>query len=76
VDTAGSIHFSPLTHDRGTKVTISLSYNPPAGKVGAKLADFFGWGLEQQIAEDLHRFKSLMETGEITTAASQPPTGK
>jgi uncharacterized membrane protein len=63
VDTAGSIHFRPLSHNGGTEVTLSMKYNPPAGKVGAQLATLFGEGLEKKLDEDLRRFKQVMETG-------------
>jgi uncharacterized membrane protein len=63
VDTAGSVRFKPLNHDRGTAVTVSLKYNPPGGKVVAALASLLGSGLEQQLESDLRRFKSVMEAG-------------
>jgi uncharacterized membrane protein len=63
VDTAGSIHFKPLDDDRGTEVTLSMKYNPPAGKVGAQIASLFGDGLEAKLDEDLRSFKQVMETG-------------
>jgi uncharacterized membrane protein len=63
VDTAGSIHFKPLERNRGTEVTLSMKYNPPAGKVGAQIASLFGNGLEAKLDEDLATFKQVMETG-------------
>jgi uncharacterized membrane protein len=63
VDTAGSIRFKPLERNRGTEVTLSMKYNPPAGKVGAQIASLFGEGLESKLDEDLARFKEVMETG-------------
>jgi uncharacterized membrane protein len=68
VDTAGSVHFKELPHDRGTQVTVSLKYNPPAGKVGAWLATLTGDGLASKLAEDLRNFKRTMEAGEIPVA--------
>jgi uncharacterized membrane protein len=68
VDTAGSVHFKELPHDRGTQVTVSLKYNPPAGKVGAWLATLTGDGLATKLAEDLRNFKRTMEAGEIPVA--------
>jgi len=72
VDNAGSVHFNPAPGGRGTEVRISLQYNPPAGYVGAIIAKLFGQEPNQQIREDLHRFKQLMETGEISTVKGQP----
>jgi len=62
VDTAGSVHFEPL-ETGGTEVTLSMKYNPPAGKIGAHLASLFGAGLDERLDEDLSRFKEAMETG-------------
>lgn len=72
VDTAGSIHFQPLAHGRGTLVTVSLKYEPPGGKFTAELAELTGTGCEARIKEDLHRFKNLAEAGEIPTTEGQP----
>lgn len=72
VDTAGSIHFKPLTHGRGTLVTVSVKYDPPGGKMSAALAEMLGAGLETRIREDLRRFKNLAEAGEIPTIEGQP----
>jgi len=72
IPNAGSVRFTPSPTGRGTEVKVSLSYEPPAGKVGVLIAKLFGEGPEQQIAEDLRRFKQLMETGEIATIEGQP----
>jgi uncharacterized membrane protein len=60
VDTAGSVHFAPTLG--GTEVRVILKYNPPAGKLGAAVARLFGEAPEQQIEEDLRRFKDMMES--------------
>ncbi|MEH2408870.1 hypothetical protein [Nostoc sp.] len=36
------------------------------------IAKLFGESPEQQLGDDLHRFKMLMETGEIATTEGQP----
>jgi uncharacterized membrane protein len=62
VDNAGSVRF----HDAaggGTELRVVLDYIPPAGKVGKWVATLFGEAPEQQIKDDLHRFKQLMEAG-------------
>jgi uncharacterized membrane protein len=71
VETAGSVHFQPLGHDRGTAVVVSLKYNPPSGKIGATIASLLGNGLEQELDEDLRQFKSTMEAGEVPTTEGQ-----
>jgi uncharacterized membrane protein len=72
VDTAGSVHFDEQSRGRGTRLTVSLKYNPPGGQIGASLAWLFGGGIEQEIEQDLRRFKQLMETGEVATTEGQP----
>ena len=72
VDTAGSVHFTPAPAGRGTEVRVVLKYDPPAGKVGAAVARMFGAAPEQEIEEDLRRFKQIMEAGEAPTTLGQP----
>jgi uncharacterized membrane protein len=62
VDNAGSVHFTPLGD--GTEVRVVLSYDPPAGKVGATVAKLLGEEPGQQVEEDLRRFKQVIEAVE------------
>lgn len=75
VANAGSVHFESAQGGRGTTVRVVLKYDPPAGKLGALVARLFGENPEQQIDEDLRRFKQLMETGETAKTEGQP-TGR
>jgi uncharacterized membrane protein len=70
VSTAGSVNFDVTPH--GTRVTVHLQYNPPAGRLGAAVAWLFGEEPNVQVREDLRRLKQLFETGEIATTAGQP----
>jgi uncharacterized membrane protein len=70
IATAGSVHFDETAH--GTRVRVRMQYSPPAGKLGAAIAYFFGEEPRLQIYEDLRRFKQLLETGEIATTDGQP----
>lgn len=54
---------------RGTVVTATLNYDPPGGMVGKLIARLFQREPAIQARRDLRRFKQLMETGEIATAA-------
>jgi uncharacterized membrane protein len=67
IDTAGSVHFN-RTPAGGTELTLSMKYNPPAGKIGAQLVDWLGDGLEQKLSDDLNRFKTKMESGVVEQA--------
>lgn len=71
VDNSGSIRFQPAQHDRGTEVKVITEYKPPVGAIGAAIAKLFGESPEQQLGDDLRRFKMLMETGEIATTEGQ-----
>lgn len=71
VNTAGSVHFTQAPGNRGTEVRVELKYDPPAGKLGAWFATLFGKAPGQEVRDDLFRFKSLMETGEVVTTKGQ-----
>jgi uncharacterized membrane protein len=68
---AGSVRFQAAPTGHGTYVRVTLNYNPPAGSVGASLAQLLGTEPGQLIKEELRRFKQLMETGEIATIDGQ-----
>ncbi|MBA3385034.1 MAG: DUF2892 domain-containing protein [Chthoniobacterales bacterium] len=63
VQNAGSVWFEPVNGGSSTEVKVSLQYLPPAGVVGAAVAKLLGEAPEQQLDEDLARFKNLIETG-------------
>ena len=54
---------------RGTVVTATIAYDPPAGGLGKLVAKLFQREPAIQARRDLRRFKQLMETGEVATAA-------
>jgi len=65
---AGVVRFEPAPAGRGTVVTVEMEYAPPGGSVTATAAKLLGYAPEQQIQEDLRRFKQLMETGLVVVA--------
>ena len=65
VDNAGTVRFQPAPGGRGTEVHVEMRYRPPAGAIGATVAKLFGEAPEQQVEDDLHAFKQVMETGEV-----------
>ncbi|BAZ53589.1 cyclase/dehydrase [Nostoc sp. NIES-4103] len=75
VDNSGFVRFQKAPGDRGTEVKVVLEYNIPGGALAAAIAKVFGEEPEQQIGDDLRRFKMLMEAGEIATTEGQP-TGR
>ncbi|MCY6491248.1 SRPBCC family protein [Leptolyngbya sp. GGD] len=72
VNNSGFVRFSPAPGDRGTEVKVVLEYDIPGGRVSAAIAKLFGEEPEQQIGDELRRFKQLMEAGEIATTEGQP----
>lgn len=70
IDNSGFVRFQ-ATPGRGTEVKVVLEYNPPGGIIGMTLAKLFGEEPEQQLGDDLRRFKQIMETGEIATTEGQ-----
>ncbi|NEQ29046.1 MAG: cyclase, partial [Microcoleus sp. SIO2G3] len=72
VENSGFVKFVPAPGDRGTEVHVTLEYRVPGGAVTATLAKLTGEEPEQQLTDDLHRFKQLLEAGEIATTEGQP----
>ncbi|MFB3915211.1 MAG: SRPBCC family protein [Terriglobales bacterium] len=68
----GSVEFRQAPGDRGTELRVTLRYSPAPGKIGEAVATLLRRSPRQQIAEDLRRFKQLMEAGEIPTTEGQP----
>ncbi len=75
VNNAGSVHFTPTPDGTGTDVRVVLSYEPPAGKVGAALAKLLGEEPSKQVADDLRRFKQVMDSGDVL-AGARPIAGR
>ncbi|WP_076070333.1 SRPBCC family protein [Sphingomonas montana] len=72
VPNSGRIEFADAQGGRGTVVTATILYDPPAGIVGKIVAKLFQREPAIQARRDLRRFKQLMETGEISTNAMNP----
>lgn len=68
----GMVRFKQAPPGRGTEVIVELSYEPPAGSLGAAVATLLGKGPAHQVQEDIRRFKQMMETGEVPTTTGQP----
>jgi uncharacterized membrane protein len=71
VDNAGRVEFRDSTNGRGTIVNVTIAYDPPAGALGKAFAKIFRREPKIQARLELRRFKQLMETGELPTAAMQ-----
>ena len=72
VDTAGSVHILDPAFGEGTELRVTLKYDPPGGRLAETVAHAFGYGLSDELEEDLRDLKSILEAGEIPTTAGQP----
>ena len=68
VQQTGSILFEPFRS--GTRVTVHMSYRPPAGAVGHAIASLLGSDPKRQMGEDLARMKTLVERGAMNQVSA------
>ena len=69
IDTEGRVTFKDAPGQRGTRVSATIAYKPPAGEIGRAAAKLFLREPAVQARHDLKRLKMLMEAGEIATSA-------
>ncbi|TFW34829.1 SRPBCC family protein [Massilia horti] len=69
IPNAGSVQFEP--YRGGTRVTVRMSYTPPAGAVGHGLATLLGTDPKRQMDDDLARMKAFIERGIAPPEAAQ-----
>jgi uncharacterized membrane protein len=70
VEHVGSIHFQP-SHN-GTRVTVRMSYDPPAGAIGHGIAVLLGSDPKRELDDDLMRMKHFVESGLAPHDAAKP----
>jgi uncharacterized membrane protein len=77
VESAGSVHFdaASATGIPTTVVRVKMNYRPLGGAVGAAVAELLGEDPGRQVADDMRRFKEVVETGEAGSRSTtdQPP---
>lgn len=66
VRSAGFVRFDE-NRDGSTRVTVQMTYIPPAGVAGHAVAQLFGVDPRQAMHEDLIRLKTLLEEGKTST---------
>lgn len=71
----GRVEFNALS-DEQTEVRVQLDYQPPAGAVGEAVAKLFGNDPQKAIAEDLERFRKVIEDEEERTAVKANAVGE
>jgi len=72
VDNSGIVQFERRPGGRGTIVRVEIEYRPPGGVAGKIVARLFNESPEQQIYDDLHRMKQVIETGEVLRSDGSP----
>ena len=65
IGNSGRVRFIDAPGDRGTEVHVELEYAPPLGPIGAMAARLLGEEPGLQVADDLRRFKQIVETGRV-----------
>jgi uncharacterized membrane protein len=70
IQNAGTISFADAPAGRGTVVRVTLEFR--GSGIGQAVGKALSSITEQQVREDLRRFKQLMEAGELPTTDGQP----
>lgn len=70
VQNQGTVRLQP--DGNGTRVSVHMSYSPPAGLAGHAAASLLAADPKQQMDDDLMRMKSFIETGNVPRDAAQP----
>lgn len=61
IDNAGKVRFRDALVGDGTRVDVVISYQPPAGTVGAKVARLFNPVFKKMVEKDVQNFKHFMD---------------
>jgi uncharacterized membrane protein len=70
IDNAGTVSFEDSPNGRGTIVRVRMEIGGSA--LGQAVGKVLKGSTQQEVREDLRRFKELMETGEVATTDGQP----
>jgi uncharacterized membrane protein len=72
VESAGTVAFVSVPHDRGTEIHLDMQYDLPGGALGVLIAGFGGEEPRQQVRDDLRRAKQILETGMVVRSEGSP----
>ncbi len=70
IQNGGSVEFTPVVD--GTEVRVKIGYQMPGGALGKAAATLLGESPDQQINDDLRRFKQILETGQVLRSDGSP----
>jgi len=71
VENTGSVEFKASADGTHTRLTVTLQYDPPGGRLGSALAKWLGEDPKLRLAEDLRRLKEHMESGVLSQTGNQ-----
>jgi uncharacterized membrane protein len=72
VNHSGGVRFRPAPREQGTEISLDIVYGQPGGRAGELAAKLLGEQPRQQVADDLRRFKQLIEAGSIVRSDASP----
>lgn len=72
IESSGEVTFTTAPGGRGTEVRAVLHERPKGGGLAAAAAALLGADGDQQVRDDLRRFKQLLETGEVVRSEASP----
>ncbi len=72
VDNGGSVEFASTPGGGSTEVRVTIGYHLPGGALGKAAATLFGESPDQQVNDDLRRFKQILETGQVMRSDGSP----
>lgn len=72
IENGGSVEFTPTAAGDGTEVRVKIGYHIPGGLLGKAAASLFGESPDQQVNDDLRRFKQILETGQVLRSDGSP----
>ena len=73
IENAGKVVFEEALGGQGTKLDIIITYRPPAGDVGRKVASWLNGTVEKYIRKDVANFKDHIQA-QSTTSVVTPGT--
>lgn len=71
VDNAGEVQFIDVPGDMGTQVHVHISYRPPAGEIGLRIARALNHSFEATLQHDLECLKATLEDEVVPVGESE-----
>lgn len=69
---SGRVEFVPDNVGKGTEVRVTIGYQLPGGALAKAAATLLGESPQQQVNDDLRRFKQIVETGQVLRSDGSP----